>query len=60
MELIIDTGSSDLWVPAKNSKGFLHGSTNISELVKTFNCKTSTTCKDSGESYSLLYDDGPI
>ena len=39
MELIIDTGSSDLWVPSLEAKGFLsNGIISSLILVKRFDC----------------------
>ncbi|CAD8179560.1 unnamed protein product [Paramecium octaurelia] len=53
MELIIDTGSSDLWVPSVEAKGFYN-------YVKRYDCSASSTCINTDSSYSIYYDDGPI
>jgi hypothetical protein len=51
-ELIIDTGSSDLWVPASKTKGFYHN-------IKGFACQ-STDCELTNQTIEISYDDGPI
>jgi hypothetical protein len=51
---VLDTGSSELWVPSVNTTNTAYKSSNV------FNCSTSSTCKPTGENETITYGSGKL